>query len=279
MSPVFRVLPFILYLPFSSTSTELGEKLIKVSQAYMGRPYKFDPLGEGPGSLHDEDPIVNFETFDCMTYVETVLAMTKTNTEKEFFDLFTRIRYQNGKVDFFSRNHFVETKWLKNIHQLRILEEFTDQMGFNTKTIKGEIDNQGWLKKLKHRPTKFGIQKESDYIKNHSIVDLKPQTFSIMYVPKELLSPDKVFFKNSIREGLVVFYIGIPSKKNQKALGTNSAIFHSGILIEKKDQLFVRNATSEKRKRKIVDTPLSEIVKKKFDGVKLLGFNFQKLKE
>ena len=48
----------------------LADRMDRVSQPLLGKPYVADPLGEGRG--YDKDPVVRYDIFDCLTFVEEV---------------------------------------------------------------------------------------------------------------------------------------------------------------------------------------------------------------
>ena len=83
----------------------------RISQRFLGRNYAASPLGGGPES--EESFRVSFHEFDCVTYVETVLALACSTTPRGFYRELRDLRYQNGRVDWFNRNHFM-TGWLRS---------------------------------------------------------------------------------------------------------------------------------------------------------------------
>ena len=50
----------------------LGHRSAYLGECFLGVPYQESPLGEGV--LPDADPVIRFDAFDCVTFVETVLA-------------------------------------------------------------------------------------------------------------------------------------------------------------------------------------------------------------
>ena len=42
---------------------------------FKGKPYVLGSLGEGKAAIFDKNPIYRTDTFDCETYVSTVLAL------------------------------------------------------------------------------------------------------------------------------------------------------------------------------------------------------------
>ena len=83
----------------------------RVSRYFVGRQYAANPLGGGPEI--DESFRVSFGEFDCVTYVEIVLALACSNTPGGFYRELRALRYKGGKVDWFTRNHFM-TGWLRS---------------------------------------------------------------------------------------------------------------------------------------------------------------------
>lgn len=88
----------------------LEERLDKASQVFVGRAYAENPLGGGP----DKDEVFrcSFDEFDCVTYVETVIALACSQSTTRFFNELRALRYRRGNVDWHRRNHFM-TEWLR----------------------------------------------------------------------------------------------------------------------------------------------------------------------
>ena len=61
-----------------------------IGYKYLGAKYVNEPLGEE--KLPDTDPLIRFDAFDCVTFVETSLA--DGDLEK-----LTKIRYKDGNID------------------------------------------------------------------------------------------------------------------------------------------------------------------------------------
>jgi Protein of unknown function (DUF1460) len=88
----------------------LGERIESVARAFLGRPYVDDPL-EG-SAQSPEIYVASLAGFDCVTYVETVLAMALAPSSALFGDLLRRIRYAGGRIDWRRRNHYT-SDWLR----------------------------------------------------------------------------------------------------------------------------------------------------------------------
>ena len=96
---------FILFSCFLLLVACSKSRPVYIGAEYVGKKYTADPLGEE--KFPDLDPLIRFDAFDCMTFVETSLAGGD-------LDKLTKIRYKNGDIDFLNRNHFTETDWLEN---------------------------------------------------------------------------------------------------------------------------------------------------------------------
>ena len=58
-----------------SRNKPIGERISTISNAMMGTPYLNDAAGEA--TAPDFDPPVRYDAFDCLTFVEEVLALSR----------------------------------------------------------------------------------------------------------------------------------------------------------------------------------------------------------
>ena|SRR6185295_5702736 len=85
------------------------DRITSASTAFLGRPYSQNPLGGGPQAT--EHFQISFVGFDCVTYVEIVIALARSNTLSAFMGELRRLRYRGGRVDWSRRNHYM-IDWL-----------------------------------------------------------------------------------------------------------------------------------------------------------------------
>ena len=81
----------------SSKNDQIGQRMSEISEAFIGIPYVLDPMGESVGI--DVDPIIRYDAFDCLTYVEEVLALSLSFSPESASMLRQQLRYlfsQNG---------------------------------------------------------------------------------------------------------------------------------------------------------------------------------------
>jgi hypothetical protein len=89
----------------------LPQRLLRVSERFIGTAYVASPLGEGNGV--DPDPTFRTDAVDCLTFVEQTLALGLARDEQEVAPLLERIRYASAPV-YEDRNHLMEAQWLPN---------------------------------------------------------------------------------------------------------------------------------------------------------------------
>lgn len=205
-----------------------------IGKQYLGAKYMESPLGEEKAP--DTDPLIRYDAFDCVTFVETALA--NGNLER-----LNKIRYKNGEVDFLTRNHFAESDWLTNNKD--IVKNVSRQYG-ETKIRRVVIDKQNWLKKV------------------HNIdIKIPKQTVEIEYIPySELKNID-------IKKPLIVLFV-IDNPNMYNKIGTDLAVIHTGFLLPGN---ILRHAS--RRYGRVMDADFGEYVqnlkKRKYDlGITLL---------
>jgi hypothetical protein len=120
----------------ASHETDLGIRLERISECFLGRPYVTGSLGGGPEL--PEVFRVSLAAFDCVTYMETVLAFALARTIDEFFDTIRRIRYADGKIDWFHRNHYM-VDWARNNDKGGFVANCTGGPGTVQKTCRLEL--------------------------------------------------------------------------------------------------------------------------------------------
>ena len=75
-----------------------------ISAALRGTAYRGYTLIGGP--RQPEKFVVRDDVFDCVTYLETVLAAAIARKPEEFDGVLRKIRYHNGVVEWRERNHY-----------------------------------------------------------------------------------------------------------------------------------------------------------------------------
>ena len=130
-----------------ATGASTVDRIERLSKVLLGAPYVDGNLGEGVKGRYDQDPMSRFDVFDCTTYVETVLAGAMSQSVDEFLPNLEKIRYQDGRVSFVSRNHFPSADWLPNNRWM--LTDVTQKIGASqTRFAKTLIDKKAWYQRM-----------------------------------------------------------------------------------------------------------------------------------
>ena len=107
-----------------------GDLIVEIGRFFVSAPYKEATL-ETSGR---EKLVVNLHEFDCMTFVETVLAIARCAaagklSPSEFQKNVKFIRYRQGKIDGYgSRLHYF-TDWLGDNEQKKVLKNVSRFLG------------------------------------------------------------------------------------------------------------------------------------------------------
>lgn len=203
-----------------------------------------------------EELVVNLRQLDCTTFVENVVALTRTVREANpsfatFCRELERIRYKGGVRDgYSSRNHYF-SGWIDSNEKLGIVKE-----------IKGDA-------RKKHIPF-TAVQKLSlDYMSTHPgkypMLNGRPEEVariraaekeasgkSVRYIPLGLLDKGKDVLED-VRDGDI---LAIVTKK--KGLDTS----HLGFAVWKGGKLHLLNASSIHKKVVLEPMTLSRYMKK-----------------
>jgi hypothetical protein len=82
----------------------IAQRIDFISRALRGTTYQGYTLIGGP--RRPEKFVVRDDAFDCVTFCETVLAAARARDAAEFETSLREIRYRNGIVNWFERNHY-----------------------------------------------------------------------------------------------------------------------------------------------------------------------------
>jgi hypothetical protein len=82
-----------------------------LSRHFLGLPYQPNPL---IGSADTAEVFTaSFDGFDCVTYIETVVALARASHVDDFTEWLRKIRYERGRIEWKRRNHYM-TDWIRN---------------------------------------------------------------------------------------------------------------------------------------------------------------------
>jgi cell wall-associated NlpC family hydrolase len=88
-----------------------GTRIDVLSRHFLGHAYEPNPL---IGSADTAEVFTaSFDGFDCVTYIETVVALARASNVDDFTEWLRKIRYDRGRIQWKQRNHYM-TLWIRN---------------------------------------------------------------------------------------------------------------------------------------------------------------------
>jgi cell wall-associated NlpC family hydrolase len=88
-----------------------GSRIDVLSRHFLGHPYKPNPL---TGSADTAEVFTaSLDGFDCVTFIETIVALARASNVDDFTEWLRNIRYEQGRIQWERRNHYM-TLWIRN---------------------------------------------------------------------------------------------------------------------------------------------------------------------
>jgi hypothetical protein len=227
-----------------------------VSARFLGTPYMDSPLGEGdaamPGVKASVGPRYRLDGFDCLTFVETVLAVARYGEGAAGSGL-DRIRYKGGRASFLNRNHFISLDWMPN--NASVLRDATERvsqalLSRPAKIHTTRIDKQRWFK------TVHGIDVETPVVESR-----------VAYIPIADLLANKEKIASVVDRPMIVSTVA-----RYRRQGNYNDITHIGFLVPKDGRLVFRHASN--RQGKVADSEFFRYLNFLSGNVDNLGLNF-----
>lgn len=179
----------------------IGARMKAISARLLGQPYLAKPL---IGSLTQPEVLVTrMDGFDCVTLVETVLAVAISKNLEEFQSELRNLRYVGGVVEYRNRLHYA-TDWSR--HQIE-RGLFIDLTAGEETLLREKV-----LSYVKSLPPKRAVFR---YFPKHNIDA----------VSRWLLDGDIIFFVSG-REGLDTSHMGMVFRDNQHLLMRHATRSH-----------------------------------------------------
>src|SRR5690349_6085639 len=95
----------------SNSYRSAGTRIEILSRHFVGHPYQVNPL-VGSADI-PEVFTVSLDAFDCVTYIETILALSRAKNTDQFLECLRKIRYVGGRIRWAGRNHYM-TEWIRS---------------------------------------------------------------------------------------------------------------------------------------------------------------------
>jgi len=212
-----------------------AERATWASALLLGAPYLPSPLGEGSG--FDPDPRFRLDAFDCVTFVETAVALGSARSVEEAERLLDDVRY-DGAPGYRSRSHYVESQWIPSLVKKGWLEPVTRQVaGQATARVVKHLDDAAWER----------AERSGHLLPGLSRGDVPKGDFALDLVPLSLLSR----FASRIPNGTVLVVL------REERATRPSQVSHMGIVAVRGDGTRVlRHASDVPGVMRVRDEPL-----------------------
>lgn len=217
----------------------VSQRIIPIAHFFIGTPYKSHTLEVSQKDL----PVINLRAFDCVTFVENVLALAylaeyNDSSTRQFVQNIMLLRYRDGQaLDYTSRLHY-SSDWLYEMQRQNILTDLTRFAGGILRQDKVSFmsDHSERYPALKSNPELLARIKEIEKNINQR---------EHYYIPKDKINESCP----RIREGDVILIT-----TNIKGLDTS----HLGFALKKNGQTYLVHASSDGKKVMISKNPLQD---------------------
>lgn len=267
----------------------LEKKLIHVSAYFLRKPYILGALGEGEKGIFDQSPLYRTDAFDCVTFVNTVLALTFTKTKYNFEQQLIALNYLNNAIAYKNRCHFMSLDWNRhNSIENHFVEDVTSQIKDDkaqslAKTAETVIDKNAFFQ---HRTLdNIKLLKSISSKKAQSILtqlqqlgsDIKPQSVKIDYLPISCLFNGEQLNHYITEQFPLCFVLEIirPGWNLMQAIGTHLHVSHVGFCFKNKNTWVFRHASCQNQQ--VVDRRLSDYLNQYHNHETIKGINIQKI--
>ena len=258
--------------------TSITARLDLISKIFIGLPYgQGGPLGEGPDGRYDQDPLYRFDTFDCTTYVETIMALALARDVNEFENHLDKIRYENGDVDYLKRNHFTDLQWIPFNIENGYMTEINSVVTSQIKIAQAVINFPNWLRTIKISEIKVPMASESERAELleelHSLASNYQSSIArVNYLEINMLVK-KPLLLNKIPTGTIVNFVR-PNWDLTDVIGTHQNISHQGFLFKKGNIVYLRHASTT---GKVMEVPFIQYLKKFENHATMKGIHLMSL--
>ncbi len=242
--------------------TDWRSRIKEISAFFLGCAYLNGALGEGPDGRFDQSPLYRTDAFDCLTYVNTVLALFFADDVQSFQQNMAAFNYRNGVVAYENRRHFMNIDWNSaNIHQ-GLLEDITCQIVDSEQnpialTSRTLIDRPGWFRHRQFNDIKLEAPisaAESEYrlaelrtLANGASVEVS----CISYLPLAALfdaqNQPKMQLFSQIPDGFIIEIVR-PNWDLRQKIGTYLDVSHLGFALYCRNSLMFRHASAQENK-------------------------------
>ena len=198
-----------------SSEKSPGRLAIEIGRFFLGTPYV-------AGTLDVKKPeqlIVNLREFDCVTFVETVVALTwligsGKRSFESFEKLLRKVRYRQGRLQGYSSRLHYFSDWIHDNQKKGIVRNVTKEIG--GRPLKKAITF------MTTNPDLYLSLRDEKNLRGMKSVERSMNRRSLCYIPKEGLRPRE----DQIRDGDLVAVTTHAESLDVKHVGFATRVNH-----------------------------------------------------
>lgn len=226
----------------------VGRIMQELGLRFKGAPYLAGTL-DAPST---ETLVLRLDGFDCVTFVETTLAMARGVAQRDasyegFARRMAQQRYRDGTMNgYCSRLHYF-TEWVADNEKLGIVEDLSDDLG-------GHVlpDTLDFMSTHRSAYDRFATNDSLFACVQKMETHLQTENPSIHYIPQDsiravydqLRAGDILAFVTSI-DGLDVAHTGLVYKGDGGSTGVLHASLNNGVVVSPDLQRYVQQIDSQ----------------------------------
>ncbi len=199
----------------ASRERSAGSRIDVLSHQLLGHSYKPNPL---IGSAETAEVFTaSLVGFDCVTYIEIVVALARACNVDDFIKWLRKIRYERGRIQWDRRNHYM-TRWIRNNVRAGIIRRIS----------MADVPILSRRRVLNVVPGLAAQRTRIKCVPKPAVRQLEPG----------LRSGDLIFFV-STRKNLEVFHAGIIVRDGKRVLMRHASRSH-GLVVEQELREFLK---------------------------------------
>ena len=233
-----EILEQIFEIYKEESDTPLSVLMIKVGTFFKETPYVAHTL-----EMDKEQLVINLREFDCTTFTENCLAISRTIKSNEHtFEKFTKelqkIRYRDGKIKgYVSRLHYF-SDWIYNNQKKKIIESVSEDIS------QTPYDNK--VNFMSTHPQSYQqLKNNGELVQRIAEQEKQISNRKAYYLPENKITE----FESRLKDGDIVgITTGIEGLD----------ISHAGIIVRKSGRVHLLHASSKAEKVLLSDETLEE---------------------
>lgn len=215
-----------------------GARAAAATAPLLGARYATSPLGEGAGP--DPDPRFRLDAFDCVTFVETALALGSAASLEEARRALDDVRYR-ARVDLADRLHEVLSQWIPvNLEKGWIAPASRAAAGDAAVVERVTYDAGRWRRLAASGQRLTGVP----------LAAAPVGTFEVEVVPTAALAKAGP----RIADGTIAFVV------RAERDGLLTRVTHAGLVVVRDGVRVVRHASSSPHRLQVVEEPLDRFL-------------------